>query len=108
MPVRLAFICPLSSSASVRPPQGDDWIFEPKWDGFRFQIIKDAAGVRFFSRHGVEYAHRLPRTREAFAKLPTKSAILGGELVLIDPRGAAHFYRLMREMRAGVILTSRG
>jgi len=36
----------------VRPPQGDDWIFEPKWDGFRFQIIKDAAGVRFFSRHG--------------------------------------------------------
>ncbi|RPI30512.1 MAG: hypothetical protein EHM67_18825 [Hyphomicrobiaceae bacterium] len=52
VPVRLAFICPLSSSASVRPPQGDDWIFEPKWDGFRFQIIKDAAGVRFFSRHG--------------------------------------------------------
>ena len=38
-----------------------------------------------------EYAHRLPRTREAFAKLSTKSAILGGKLVLIDPRGAAHF-----------------
>jgi ATP-dependent DNA ligase len=36
---------------------------------------------------------------EAFRKLPTRSAILDGELVLIDPRGAAHFYKLMAEMR---------
>jgi bifunctional non-homologous end joining protein LigD len=36
---------------------------------------------------------------EAFGKLPTQSAILDGELVLIDPRGAAHFYRLMAQMR---------
>ena len=35
---------------------------------------------------------------EAFGKLPTQSAILDGELVLIDPRGAAHFYRLMAQM----------
>jgi bifunctional non-homologous end joining protein LigD len=31
--------------------------------------------------------------------LPTISAILDGELVLIDLRGAAHFYRLMAQMR---------
>jgi ATP-dependent DNA ligase len=37
--------------------------------------------------------------RKAFAELPTQSAILDGELCRIDPRGAAHFYRLMREMR---------
>ena len=36
---------------------------------------------------------------EAYGKLPTHSAILDGELVLIDPRGAAHFYRLMAQMR---------
>jgi ATP-dependent DNA ligase len=36
---------------------------------------------------------------EAFAKFPTQSVILDGELVLIDPRGAAHFYRLMAQMR---------
>jgi hypothetical protein len=36
---------------------------------------------------------------EAFGKLPTQSAILDGELCLIDPRGAAHFYRLMAQMR---------
>ena len=31
--------------------------------------------------------------------MPTQSAILDGELVLIDPRGAAHFYQLMAQMR---------
>jgi ATP-dependent DNA ligase len=97
--IRLSFIRPLSPSASVRPPRGEDWIFEPKWDGFRFQVIKDGASVRFYSRSGAEYTDRLPRMAEAFSKLPTQSAILDGELVLIDPRGAAHFYRLMAQMR---------
>ena len=99
MSTRLSFIRPLSPSASVRPPKGDDWIFEPKWDGFRFQIVKDGREVRLYSRHGAECTERLPGMAEAFGKLPTKSAILDGELVLIDPRGAAHFYRLMAQMR---------
>ena len=96
---RLTFIRPLSPSAAVRPPKGDDWLHEPKWDGFRFQVIKDGSLVRFYSRHGAEYTDRLPGVAEAFGKLPTQSAILDGELVLIDPRGAAHFYRLMAQMR---------
>lgn len=96
---RLAFVRPLSPSASVRPPKGNDWLHEPKWDSFRFQIMKDGARVRFYSRHGAEYTDRLPRMVEAFGKLPTQSAILDGELCLIDPGGAAHFYRLMHQMR---------
>ena len=96
---RLTFIRPLSPSAAVPPPQGDDWLDEPKWDGFRFQIIKEGNHVRLYSRHGAEYTDRLRGMAAAFAKLPTISAILDGELVLIDPRGAAHFYRLMAQMR---------
>jgi ATP dependent DNA ligase domain len=57
------------------------------------------ADVRFYSRDGAEYTNRLPRMAEAVAKLPTISAILDGELVLIYPGGAAHFYRLMAQMR---------
>ena len=32
--------------AAARPPKGDNWLHEPKWDGFRFQIIKDGSVVR--------------------------------------------------------------
>jgi len=42
---RLTFIRPPVSS-SPRPPKGDDWLHEPKWDGFRFQIIKHGSDVR--------------------------------------------------------------
>ena len=60
---------------------------------------RDGGQVRLYSRRGSEYTDRLPGMVEAFAKLPTQSAILDGELVLIDPRGSAHFYRLMAQMR---------
>jgi bifunctional non-homologous end joining protein LigD len=90
---RLAFIRPLSPSTAVRPPKGDDWLHEPKWDGFRFQVIKDGSDVRLYSKSGTEYSDRLPGMVEAFAKLPARAAILDGELCLIDPRGAAHFYQ---------------
>ena len=55
--------------------------------------------MRLYSKSGAEYTDRLPGMVAAFASMPTESAILDGELVLIDPVGAAHFYRLMREMR---------
>ena len=42
---------------------------------------------------------RLPSMVEAFAKLPTRAAILDGELCLIEAGGGAHFYRLMRQMQ---------
>ena len=60
---------------------------------------QDGSSVRLYSRHGAEYTDRLPGMVEAFGKLPTQSAILDGELCLIDPRGSAHFYRLMAQMR---------
>ena len=96
---RLAFIRPLSPSTAVRPPKGDGWLHEPKWDGFRFQVIKDGSDVRLYSKSGADYSNKLLSMRKAFAELPTNSAILDGELCLIEPGGGAHFYRLMHQMR---------
>jgi ATP-dependent DNA ligase len=69
---------------------------------FRFQVIKDGSDVRLYSKSrksGAVYSNKLPSMRKAFAELPTNSAILDGELCLIDRRGGAHFYRLMHHMR---------
>lgn len=69
-----------------------------KWDGGRFQVRKHGNAVRFYSRYGAEYTERLPQMCRAFAELPARSVVLDGELVLIDPRGATHFWRLMAQM----------
>ena len=86
-------------STAKAPPGGDAWLHEPKWDGYRFQIIKNGRDVRLYSRNGAEYTERLPRMVEAFANLPARAAVLDGALCLIDERGAANFYRLMAQMR---------
>ena len=99
MPTRLAFIRHLVPSAAARPPKGDDWLHEPKWDGFRFQIIKDGSDVRLYSKSGAGYGDCLPGMVEAFATLPARAAIIDGDLRLIGPDGGAHFYRLMHQMR---------
>ena len=65
----------------------------------RPSLIKDGSDVRLYSKSGADYTAKLPRLRKAFADLPTNSAILDGELCLLDPRGGAHFYQLMAQMR---------
>jgi ATP-dependent DNA ligase len=40
---RLSFIRPPLPVRSRPSTEGDDWLHEPKWDGFRFQIIKDGS-----------------------------------------------------------------
>jgi ATP-dependent DNA ligase len=65
---RVARMYPLRPRARLHA-QGKDWLHEPKWDGFRFQIIKDGDNVRFYFCHGAEYGDRLPRMREALQEL---------------------------------------
>ena len=52
--------------------------------------------MRLYSESGADYSNKLPSMRKAFAELPTNSAILDGDR---SARGAAHFYRLMAQMR---------
>lgn len=44
--MRLKFIEPMMPTLVEKPPEGDGWIHEVKFDGYRSQIIKDETGVR--------------------------------------------------------------
>jgi hypothetical protein len=46
----------------AKPPQGDDWMHEAKFDGYRSQIIIDADGVRIFTRRGLDCDIEVPRS----------------------------------------------
>ena len=69
---------------------GNDRLHQPKWDSFRFQVIKDDVGNRFFPRHGAELTDRLPRMVEALTKLPDPIHPRRWDLLVV-PRGAAFF-----------------
>jgi len=55
---RLSFIPPLMPTLVEKPPEGDGWIHEVKFDGYRSQIIRDAGGVRIYTRRGLDWTSK--------------------------------------------------
>lgn len=96
---RLAFIRPALAVPGKAPPKGDQWVHEPKWDGYRCQVIKDETGVRLFSKNGSDWTKKLPAMAKAMGKLPAKSAILDCELCYAGADGRPSFRGLMAQMR---------
>ncbi|HVG24423.1 MAG TPA: ATP-dependent DNA ligase, partial [Thermoanaerobaculia bacterium] len=51
--MRLPFdppLAPMLSAAAERLPEGDGWLFEPKWDGFRTLVFRDGDELLLQSR----------------------------------------------------------
>jgi len=55
---RLEFIEPLMPTLVDKPPEGDGWIHEVKFDGYRSQIIRDAEGVRIFTWRSLDWTSK--------------------------------------------------
>ena len=91
--MRPTFIRPPAPTYAAHPPRGSGWLFEPKWDGFRFQVVKDGDLVRLFTKSGAEYSDRPPGMVEHLKRLPTRAATLDGELCLIGTDGRPRFLR---------------
>jgi bifunctional non-homologous end joining protein LigD len=80
-----------------KPPAGDRWIHELKLDGFRMGVQLGARGrVRIISRRGTEYTAEFPEIVAAAKKLRAKSALLDGEVVVLDDRGISSFQLLQK------------
>ena len=75
----------------------DDWAFEMKWDGVRVVIYLAAAGdgeprrVRLQSRKGRDETPTYPDLIDDLAAIECESAILDGEIVVLDSDGAPRF-----------------
>jgi len=54
-------------------PKGDDWLREPKWDGFRFQVIKVGSDVRLYSKGGADYGNKVARYAQSLCLSRTRS-----------------------------------
>lgn len=55
---RLEFIPPMMPTSVAKPPQGDRWSHEVKFDGYRSQIAFDAGRARIFTRRGLDWTSK--------------------------------------------------
>jgi DNA ligase D-like protein (predicted ligase) len=64
-------------------PEGEDWRYEPKWDGFRTIAFRDGDEVHLQSRNGRPMNRYFPEVVEQIRALPAERAVLDGEVVVV-------------------------
>jgi len=55
-----AFVTPMAAIAVKDLPEGEDWLYEVKWDGYRALIIKDVTRVQVQSRNHKDLTNMYP------------------------------------------------
>jgi ATP-dependent DNA ligase len=64
-------------------PEGDEWRYEPKWDGFRTIAFRDGSEVHLQSRNGRPMNRYFPEVAEQLLELPSERLVLDGEIVVM-------------------------
>lgn len=73
---------PMEAELVDEVPRGNQWQYEPKWDGFRALIFKDGKQVQIQSKSGQPLGRYFPEVIEQFAKLRPTRCVLDGEIVI--------------------------
>src|SRR5689334_12182927 len=63
-------------------PEGDEWQYEPKWDGFRCLVFRDAKKIELQSKSGQSLTRYFPELVENFSKLKADRFVLDGEIAV--------------------------
>lgn len=89
---------PALAQLKPKAPQGDKWLFEMKFDGYRLAIHIETKSVRILTRGGHDWTERFPAIADAARKLDVGTAILDGEAVVLDAKGRSDFGALQRSL----------
>src|SRR5690606_5409891 len=81
------------------PPEGEQWLHELKWDGYRLLASVHAGEPCLWSRNGLDWTTRVPEVRDALATLGLGEALLDGELV--GGQGRREDFNLLQQVLSG-------
>jgi bifunctional non-homologous end joining protein LigD len=84
-------VTPMKSTLAATPPEGEDWLFEVKWDGIRAICFIDDDRVRLVSRSGLECAKQYPELSVVPHYIEARQAILDSEIAVLDEKGISRF-----------------
>jgi DNA ligase D-like protein (predicted ligase) len=79
-------------------PEGPQWTYEIKLDGYRLEALKEAKETRLYSRRANLLNDKFPYLSAALSKLPN-STILDGEVVALDAKRRSDF-NLLQNFRS--------
>jgi len=83
------------------PPEGDDWLHETKFDGYRILAERRGDTVTLWSRNGKRWTDQFPTIAAALARLPAQRFAIDGEVAAVLPDGRTSFQALQGSFAGG-------
>jgi bifunctional non-homologous end joining protein LigD len=80
------------------PPEGEGWLHEIKYDGYRLLARIEHGAVRLSTRKGLDWTDKFPALARALATLPVDTALLDGEIVALAADGRTSFAELQEAL----------
>lgn len=96
-----ASLPPQLAASAQAPANGDGWLHEIKLDGYRTLARIEGSTVRLITRGGLNWTGRYGALPAAFLALPTRNALIDGEVVSLDASGVSRFERLQDALSRG-------
>ena len=92
---------PMLATLAEHPPSGADWLYEIKWDGVRALCFVEDGQLRLYSRNQKRYDQQYPELSVLPRFLKATSAILDGEIAVLDENGRARFSLIQPRIGVG-------
>jgi ATP-dependent DNA ligase len=80
-------IKPMLAKLSRTIPDGDGWLFEPKWDGFRCIVTRDGDTIELTSRGERPITRYFPELLQPLRDALPENVIVDGEIVIPEHNG---------------------
>jgi ATP-dependent DNA ligase len=96
LPIKPPF-APMEATSREKLPEGSEWQYEPKWDGFRCLAFRDGDEVDLQSKSEQKLARYFPEVVEHLLAIKAAQFVIDGEIV-IDRGGALSFDDLLQRI----------
>ncbi|MGE5270799.1 MAG: DNA ligase D [Thiohalocapsa sp.] len=95
-------VAPQLATLVETPPEGEEWLHEIKYDGYRLIARIEPDTVRLITRNGLDWTGKFPALADALGDLPVDTALVDGEVVALLPDGTTDFGKLQDAIARGV------
>jgi bifunctional non-homologous end joining protein LigD len=92
------FVAPQLATLANRPPQGEGYVHEIKFDGYRIQAHLRGGLVSLWTRSGLDWTKRFPTIAVGVGTIRATDLVLDGEVVSATQQGAANFSQLQDDL----------
>src|ERR1700743_2490504 len=103
-PNLLRFVEPMECLMISKLPEGPEWSYEIKLDGYRTQVLSQGDKTQLLSRNGKDLGARFPAVLAALKSAIPSGSIVDGELVALDSSGKPSFSLIQNSATSGATI----